>query len=375
MVTKDRACFGAGCYWGTERYLYHVFGKKDTTGAISDANVGFMGPDDAPVDPTYAEVKGGYTKHVEVFEFEYTGGLAYYEALVRFFFQFHDPTTLKRQGNDVGTQYASVIYCYNDAQAEVCRKVKAELQLLLDAGKITCFEGKNVTTDIRTATVFYPAHKEHQDYLTVNPDGYCNHRIRFPEWPKLDRACFGAGCYWGTERYFYHDFGKKNTSVGKIFDGAVGFMGPEDAPVRPSYAEVKRGQTKHVEVYEFAYSGDLVYYEALVRFFFQMHDPTTPLGQGEDIGTQYASVIFCYTEAQADIARRVKAELQALLDAGKITCFENKTVATDIRTATVFYPAHKEHQDYLTVNPDGYCNHRIRFPEWPKLEAAADSSE
>jgi peptide-methionine (S)-S-oxide reductase len=188
MIASDRACFGAGCYWGTEKFFYHDFGKKNTTGAITDAAVGFMGPDDAPVDPTYAEVKGGYTKHVEVFEFEYSGGLPYYEALVRFFFQFHDPTTLKRQGNDVGTQYASVIYCYDDAQMEVANKVKAELQSLIDAGKITCFENKAVTTDIRKATKFYPAHKEHQDYLTVNPDGYCNHRMRFAAWPKLDDA-------------------------------------------------------------------------------------------------------------------------------------------------------------------------------------------
>lgn len=183
-----RACFGAGCYWGTEKYFYHDFGKRNQTGAITDGRVGFMGPDSAPKDPTYKEVKGGYTSHVEVFEFEYTGGRAYYEALVRFFFQFHDPTTLKRQGNDIGTQYASVIYCYDQAQTEIATRVKAELQQLLDAGKITCFEGKTVTTDIRPATVFYTAHPEHQDYLTVNPDGYCNHRIRFPEWPSLEAA-------------------------------------------------------------------------------------------------------------------------------------------------------------------------------------------
>ena len=90
---SNRACFGAGCYWGTEKYFYHDFGKKNTTGSITDAAVGFMGPDDAPKSPTYAEVKGGYTKHVEVFEFEFSGGPAYYEALVRFFFQFHEWTS------------------------------------------------------------------------------------------------------------------------------------------------------------------------------------------------------------------------------------------------------------------------------------------
>ena len=181
-----RACFGAGCYWGTEKFFYHDFGKKNQTGAITDGQVGFMGPNEAIKDPTYAEVKAGFTSHVEVFEFEFSGGRAYYEALVRFFFQFHDPTTLKRQGNDVGTQYASVIFCYDQAQFDIATKVKEELQQLITAGKIICFEGKTVTTDIRRATTFYPAHKEHQDYLTVNPSGYCNHRIRFPAWPSLD---------------------------------------------------------------------------------------------------------------------------------------------------------------------------------------------
>lgn len=186
-----RACFGAGCYWGTEKFFYHDFGKKNQTGAITDGQVGFMGPKEAIKDPTYAEVKAGYTSHIEVFEFEYSGGRAYYEALVRFFFQFHDPTTVKRQGNDVGTQYASVIFCYDQAQFDIATKVKADLQQLIDAGKITCFEGKKVTTDIRWATTFYSAHKEHQDYLNVNPSGYCNHRIRFPEWPSLDTSDTG----------------------------------------------------------------------------------------------------------------------------------------------------------------------------------------
>ena len=188
IAKKDRACFGAGCYWGTEKFFYYDFGKKNTSGAITDGAVGFMGPEDAPVDPTYAEVKGGYTRHVEVYEFEYSGGLAYYEALVRFFFEMHDPTTLKRQGNDVGTQYASVIFCYTDEQVAIATKVKTELQLALDAGKLECYENRIVTTDIRKATVFYPAHKEHQDYLTVNPSGYCNHRIRFKEWPSTEQA-------------------------------------------------------------------------------------------------------------------------------------------------------------------------------------------
>jgi peptide-methionine (S)-S-oxide reductase len=141
----SRAAFGAGCYWGTEKYFRHDFGKKNTVlGEILDGNVGFMGPADSPDNPNYKEVCGGYTGHVEVYEFGYSGGPAYFEALVRFFFQFHDPTTLKRQGNDVGTQYASVIYCSDEGQVVIAEKVKAELQVLLDENKITCYDGAKV---------------------------------------------------------------------------------------------------------------------------------------------------------------------------------------------------------------------------------------
>ena len=83
-------------------------------------------------------------------------------------------------------------------------------------------------------------------------------------------------------------------------------------------------------------------------------------------GTQYASVIFCYDEEQERIAKKVKDELQAHVSSGKITAFSGSTVSTAIAKATTFYPAHKEHQNYLAKNPGGYCNHRIRFRSWPK---------
>jgi len=193
--------------------------------------------------------------------------------------------------------------------------------------------------------------------------------------PNANRVCFGAGCYWGTEKFFKYHFVKRNRR-GRIIDGLVGFMGPTDAPDNPTYKEVCSGYTGHVEVYEMQFSGGLSYFEDLVRFFFQFHDPTTKKRQGNDVGTQYTSVVYCYTQAQFDIATRVRNELQQLLDEGKLNCYENKTVHTDVRMATKFYPAHKEHQDYLTNNPNGYCNHSIRFKEWPavSLPAAASSN-
>lgn len=183
----------------------------------------------------------------------------------------------------------------------------------------------------------------------------------------VQKACFGAGCYWGTEKFFRYDCAKKNKHLGTLISGEVGFMGPASAPADPTYKEVCSGSTGHVEVYEIEFSGGAAYYEALVRFFFQFHDPTTMNKQGNDRGTQYASVIYCYNEEQVAIATRVKEELQALMDAGKLGAkvYSNGWIATDIRQATLFYPAHEEHQDYLTVNPHGYCNHRIRFKEWP----------
>ena len=183
---SSQACFGAGCYWGTEKFFFHMFGTKtDQGGSILKGKVGFMGPKDAPANPTYKEVCSGYTGHVEVYNCEYTGGADYYEKLVRFFFQFHDPTTHRRQGNDVGSQYASVIYCYDTAQSAIANKVKDELQALLDKGELSyAYQERKIMTEIRDATTFYPAHTEHQDYLSVNPGGYCNHRIRFSKWPE-----------------------------------------------------------------------------------------------------------------------------------------------------------------------------------------------
>jgi peptide-methionine (S)-S-oxide reductase len=105
-----------------------------------------------------------------------------YEEMVRHFFKFHDPTTQDRQGNDAGTQYASVIYCYSPEQEAIAAKVKLELQQLVDSGKVR-YTGNAVTTAILPATVFYKADDEHQSYLTKNPGGYCNHAYRFKDWP------------------------------------------------------------------------------------------------------------------------------------------------------------------------------------------------
>jgi len=180
---SNKACFGAGCYWGTEKYFVKNFVKQNPGTTVTGA-VGFMGPPGSKKNPGYREVCSGTTGHVEVYDMEFSPPtIETFEKLCRFFFQFHDPTTLNRQGNDTGTQYASVIYCYSDEQVEVAKKVSDELQGYITSGKLSVFQKKQVSTDVRRATIFYPAHKEHQEYLEKNPGGYCNHRMRFSEWP------------------------------------------------------------------------------------------------------------------------------------------------------------------------------------------------
>jgi peptide-methionine (S)-S-oxide reductase len=180
-----------------------------------------------------------------------------------------------------------------------------------------------------------------------------------------NRACFGAGCYWGTEKYFKINFARQMYPESMIKNTFVGFMGPEGSKANPTYKEVCSGSTGHVEVYDFQYAGEDEMYEQLVRFFFQFHDPTTLNAQQNDVGTQYASVIYCYDKKQLDIANKVKAEVQEFLNQGKITTYKEGAVTTAVLPATTFYQAHEEHQEYLMKNPNGYCNHRIRIKEWP----------
>jgi peptide-methionine (S)-S-oxide reductase len=149
--------------------------------------VGFMSPDpNAMKNPSYRQVCSGSTGHVEVLNVELSKNSStaeVFEELCKFLFMFHDPTTLNRQGNDVGTQYASIIFCTSPEQKAIANKVMAELQKAIDEKRVTAYQGKKVETGVVDYTVFYEAHEEHQEYLFKNPNGYCNHRYRFKEWP------------------------------------------------------------------------------------------------------------------------------------------------------------------------------------------------
>jgi peptide-methionine (S)-S-oxide reductase len=185
LIGKTLA-LGAGCYWGTEKYIVKDFQAK-YPGCIASAKVGFMSPDpNAMKNPSYRQVCSGSTGHVEVLSVELSAPTEeLFEEMMKFFFSFHDPTTKNRQGNDAGTQYGSAIFCTDANQARIANKVKEELQQALNQKKVPSYEQGTLHTEIVDYTDFYEAHDEHQEYLFKNPNGYCNHRYRFREWPEL----------------------------------------------------------------------------------------------------------------------------------------------------------------------------------------------
>lgn len=147
-----------------------------------------MSPDpNAMKDPSYRQVCSGSTGHVEVLKVELAPHQStphVFEELCKFLFMFHDPTTKNRQGNDAGTQYGSAIFCTSPEQKVIAERVKLELQQAMDSKKwVSGYQGNKVETAIVDYTTFYEAHEEHQEYLSKNPLGYCNHRYRFKVWP------------------------------------------------------------------------------------------------------------------------------------------------------------------------------------------------
>jgi peptide-methionine (S)-S-oxide reductase len=163
--------------------LFSDFQKKFPN-SINRAKVGFMSPFEKPriKNPTYRDVCSGSSGHVEVLFVELNDPQKHFVELIRFFFQFHDPTTQNRQGNDSGFQYASYIFCDDEEQTNIAKIIRAELQAHVTNGKIH-FGTKEVTTKIGPMMPFTEAEAAHQEYLEKNPNGYCNHRIRFKDWP------------------------------------------------------------------------------------------------------------------------------------------------------------------------------------------------
>ncbi|MBI3615362.1 MAG: peptide-methionine (S)-S-oxide reductase MsrA [Candidatus Omnitrophica bacterium] len=164
--------------------------------------------------------------------------------------------------------------------------------------------------------------------------------------PKLQKAAFGAGCFWGVEKIFSKLDGVVSTSVG--------YMGGTTKAA--TYPQVCSGQTGHAEAVQLVYDPSRVSYEDLLVTFWETHDPTTPDRQGPDVGSQYRSVIFVYDGQQEEAAKRSKR----ILDEAKV--FKDPIV-TQIIPATEFYRAEEYHQKYLEKNPNGYCSHHLQSPK------------
>ena len=164
----------------------------------------------------------------------------------------------------------------------------------------------------------------------------------------LEVASFGIGCFWCGEAVF-----ARLDGVARVTSG---FQGGHVE--NPTYKEVCRGDTGHAEVIRVEYDPDAIRYEELLDVFWRMHDPTQADGQGHDIGPQYRSAIFTYTEAQKAAAEASKRDLEA-------RGVFNKPIVTEITEATTFYPAEDRHQDYFENNREApYC----RLVIVPKLQ-------
>ncbi|MBB3062258.1 peptide-methionine (S)-S-oxide reductase MsrA [Microbulbifer rhizosphaerae] len=160
----------------------------------------------------------------------------------------------------------------------------------------------------------------------------------FPE--GMQRALFGMGCFWGAERLFWEMDG--------VYSTAVGYAG--GSTPNPTYREVCSGGTGHAEVVLVVFDPEKISYRQLLRAFWEQHDPTQGMRQGNDQGTQYRSCIYCYDEEQLHEARESEAQFQrALEDKGL------GGITTEIGPAPTFYYAEEDHQQYLAKNPGGYC--------------------
>ena len=172
-----------------------------------------------------------------------------------------------------------------------------------------------------------------------------HHVLRTPiegTFPGMSYAQFGMGCFWGAERMFWTLPGVVSTAV-----GYAGGMTPN-----PTYQEVCSGRTGHAEVVRVVYDPSRISYDDLLKVFWEGHDPTQGMRQGNDIGTQYRSAIYTYDQAQKDAAEKSRWMYQEALKKDG-----HGEIRTEISDAPEFYFAEDYHQQYLSKNPNGYCGH------------------
>ena len=177
--------------------------------------------------------------------------------------------------------------------------------------------------------------------MIVQNRHYVNgHPIKPPFPAGMEQAVFGLGCFWGAERKFWQQDG--------VYSTAVGYAGGHTP--NPTYEEVCTGLTGHAEVVLVVFDPQAVPYRTLLQLFWESHNPTQGMRQGNDTGTQYRSAIYCYGNAQKESAQVTRSAYQKKLrDAGY------DTITTEILAAPEFYYAEDYHQQYLAKNPAGYC--------------------
>jgi peptide-methionine (S)-S-oxide reductase len=216
-----------------------------------------------------------------------------------------------RQGNDVGTQYRSAIF-YTDAEQQAVAE---------------------------QATKVFGARLQDLGYGAIT----------------TEVALFGLGCFWGAEEIFWQVPGVWSTSV-----GYAGGTTPN-----PSYEEVCSGRTGHTEAVRVVYDPTKVAYADLVAAFYEVHDPTQGMRQGNDIGTQYRSAIYTYSEEQAQVAKEITERYQP-----ELTKRGYDEITTEIKPAPTYYYAEDYHQQYLAKNPNGYRCHSTTGLDFPRAELA-----
>ena len=156
----------------------------------------------------------------------------------------------------------------------------------------------------------------------------------------LEQAVFGLGCFWGAERVFWQAPG--------VWVTAVGYAG--GTTPNPTYEEVCSGRTGHTEAVLVVYDPKITSYEALLKLFWESHDPTQGMRQGNDVGTQYRSAVYTFSPHQAALAKAGRSAYQRQLEMARLG-----EITTEIREAPPFYFAEDYHQQYLAKNPYGYC--------------------
>jgi peptide-methionine (S)-S-oxide reductase len=176
--------------------------------------------------------------------------------------------------------------------------------------------------------------------MAVVPRHFVNGNKLEPPFPGMEEATFGMGCFWGAERKFWQQKG--------VYSTMVGYAGGHTE--NPTYREVCTGMTGHAEVVRVVFDPKVIGYDDLLRVFWENHDPTQGMRQGNDVGTQYRSAIYYADDAQrraAEASREAYQERLRKAGYGEIT--------TEIAPVPPFYYAEDYHQQYLAKNPDGYC--------------------